>query len=76
MWKPIDTAPRDGSRINARDSDGCIFYCRWWSREHLANWDGASKPEEWEQGWYDYIGENGEDGETEVFPEFWFDERD
>ena len=29
-WQPIESAPRDGTRILANDDDGCNSYIVWW----------------------------------------------
>jgi hypothetical protein len=72
MWRPIETAPRDGQPFKGRDVDGNLFICRWWTGQELADLADDGEATDWEHGFYEFVGENGEDGDL-IDPTFWWD---
>ena len=66
VWKLIETAPRDGTRIRAREGSE-VFFCRWWTVERLQEYDFDAS-----HGWYEDVGVDGKDG-ARVDPTHWYD---
>jgi hypothetical protein len=69
-WESIDTAPRNGSPVRGRDRDGKVFICRWWSLSQLKDSKYHAIIQNGDHGWYEFIGEDGVDGDW-VEPIFW-----
>lgn len=65
-WQLIESAPRDGTLIQARDGEGNIFFCRWYTRGVIAEFFDDPDPSGYEPGWY-----KGDDSEEEEWPTMW-----
>lgn len=70
-WKPIHSAPRNGTLVKVRESTWPhTYFVKWWTRLRI-------EEDEWgdyEPGWYEYFPDNDEDGDDIVAPELWWDE--
>jgi hypothetical protein len=67
-WRPIDTAPKDGTPIAFRSERCQLGACQWWSPERqadAADWDAA--PEDFDGCWLF----DGDDDGDEIFPTHW-----
>jgi len=52
-WRPIATAPRDGTPVRLRTADGCIVFAQWAQVEDFQTWlavTEAAHPPSWDDG--------------------------
>lgn len=65
-WKPIETAPRDGTKIWGWMYDSGIVLMHWMSAEENAAEDGSDNPDDYISCWV----KSGEPDE-DAWPKFW-----
>ena len=43
-WQPIETAPKDGTRILVASKMGGVYLVSWWKGKRTARWDNGARP--------------------------------